>query len=161
MPTLTKDARLPDVQLPEFELPKVDLSTVEMPKIDVKKVDVGKAVSDAAIAVGLTKPRRARWPYLLGAGLAVAAVGLVAMNATAIRQGIGRARAWASERVNQMWAADDYHEPTAFDAARTADVSEPSVDSVTGSTGADYPEGLGIETEAMKTNGRRVGAGTR
>ena len=83
------------------------------------------------------------------------------MNMTAIRQGIERARAWATERVNQMWASDEYREPKAFDAAQTAEVAEPSIDSVTGSTGADYPEGLGTETEAVQTNGRRVGAGSR
>ena len=79
MQSPVKDARRSDLHLPEFERPNIDLKDLKLPKIDLSdidmpKVDVGKAVMGAATAVGLAKPRRARWPYLVVAGVAVAAL---------------------------------------------------------------------------------------
>ena len=86
MQSPVKDARRSDLHLPEFERPNIDLKDMKLPKIDLSdidmpKVDVGKAVLGAATAVGLAKPRRARWPYLVVAGVAVAVTGWALMNA--------------------------------------------------------------------------------
>ena len=90
MQSPVKDARRSDLHLPEFERPSIDLKDMKLPKIDLSdidmpKVDVGKAVLSAATAVGLAKPRRPRWPYLVVAGVAVAVAGWALMNAEAIR----------------------------------------------------------------------------
>ena len=96
MQSPVKDAHRSELHLPEFERPSIDLKDMKLPKIDLSdidmpKVDVGKAVLGAATAVGLAKRRRARWPYLVVAGVAVAAAGWALMNAEAIRTRLGRA----------------------------------------------------------------------
>src|SRR6185295_4027064 len=98
---------------------KVDLSKVEMPKVDLSKVDVGRAMSDAAIAVGISKPRPSRWPFALGAILVVTAAGLAVMNASMIQERIAQARRWIAERMSEMRAGGLEAEPVAFTAAET------------------------------------------
>ena len=123
MQSPVKDARRSDLHLPEFERPSIDLKDMKMPKIDLSdidmpKVDVGKAVLSAATAVGLAKPRRARWPYLVVAGVAVAVAGWALMNAEAIRTRLSRAATWANEQLGAMRSGDEFDEPVAFTAAR-------------------------------------------
>jgi hypothetical protein len=166
MPTLIKSDRLPDIKVPDIdrlkaELSDIDLSKVELPKVDlseveVPKVDVAKAIAGAATAVGLARPRRSRWPFILVGGIAVAVTGWALMNSQAIRERIGRARSWLDDRLNTVGnrALD---EPVAFTEAPTAPLDQPSIDSVTGPMGADYPQGLGAATESRGTNGRKVG----
>ena len=104
MQSPVKDLRRPDferpkLEMPEFEMPKIDLSNVEIPK-----VDVGKAIADAATAVGLSKPRRSRWPFVIGAGIIVAVAGWTAMNSSTVRDRLSQAKSWISERVADMRA---------------------------------------------------------
>jgi hypothetical protein len=147
------DIDLPDVELSELELPKLDLSKVEIPKVDVSKVDLGKAVGEAAIAVGLAKPRRPRWQWALGA-LVVATVGaIVIANADAILTRLGRVRDQFAEQVSSMRAGGMETEPAAFTAAETKPIQEPSMDPLPSSTSADYPAGLGADA-MVATNGR-------
>lgn len=156
-----KDATRPTLEMPEVELPKFDLSKIDLSKIEMPKVDVGKAVSDAAIAVGLAKPRRSRWPFVLGAGVLVAVAGWTVMNSAAIRERLSRAKAWISDQVGAMQAEDIDQDPVAFTAAETKPLQEPIHAPVSDSTTADYPEGLGTPTESMATNGRSTAASTR
>src|SRR5262245_51314278 len=117
MPTLIKGDRLPEIKLPEIdrlkaELAEVDLSKLEMPKVDlsnveVPKVDVGKAIAGAAVAVGLAKPRRPRWPFVVVGGIAVAIAGWAVLNSEAVRERLGRARSWLDERVNAVGSYPD------------------------------------------------------
>jgi hypothetical protein len=151
MPTITRE-RLAEIQLPadiklsDIELPKVDLSKVELPTTD----DVGKAIATAAAAVGLVKQRPRRWPYIVGAALAVAAVGWVAMNWSKIRDWWDRTRYRAAQRIEAIQGEDEWEETVAFTAAETRPL-ESSIDSVgpMGSTLDDYPPGLGVEPETV------------
>jgi hypothetical protein len=165
MQSPTKDSRLPEIRLPEFdrptfELPDVDLSRLDLPKvdlsrIDVSKVDVGKALTGAAAAVGLVKPRRSRWPFVLGAGVVVAAAGLVALNQALVRERLGRAKAWIDEQVTAMRAAAAERDPVAFTAAETRPIEPASETTVFDDRHAtDYPEGLGASSEPSTANDR-------
>jgi hypothetical protein len=172
MQSPVKDARRADLHLPEFERPSIDLKDMKMPKIDLSdidmpKVDVGKAVLSAATAVGLAKPRRARWPYLVAAGVAVAAAGWVLMNVEAIRTRLSRAATWAGEQAGAMRSGGEFDEPVAFTAAETAPIahpadtsSSPSATTDYPSATSDYPEGLGA-TESKATNGRSTATSPR
>ena len=171
MPTLTKSDRLPDIKLPDFdriksELSDIDLTKVERPKVDlsdveVPKMDVGKALAGAAVAVGLSKPRRSRWPFVVVGGIAVAVAGWALLNADAIRERMGRVKGWINDRMTTTQAEDELDEAVAFTSAPTAPLDQPSIDSVAGPMGADYPEGLGATTDSRATNGRKVGASSR
>jgi len=179
MQSPVKDARRPDLHLPDFERPSIDLKDVKLPKIDLSemempKVDVGKAVLGAATAVGLAKPRRARWPYLVVGGVAVALTGWALMNAEAIRTRLSRAATWANEQLGAMRSRDEFDEPVAFTAAPTAPIAHPADTSLSpsastdygststdyGSATTDYPEGLGAP-EPTATNGRSTAASPR
>ena len=144
MQSPVKDARRSDLRLPEFERPNIDLKDMKLPKIDLSdidmpKVDVGKAVLGAATAVGLAKPRRARWPYLVVAGVAVAVTGWALMNAEAIRTRLSRAATWANEQLGAMRSGDEFDEPVAFTAAPTAPIAHPADTSLSPSATTDYP----------------------
>ncbi len=141
-------------EMPEFTMPKVDLSNLEMPKVDLSKVDVGRAMSDAAIAVGLSKPRPSRWPFALGAILVVTAAGLALMNASMIQERVAQARRWIAAKMSEMRAGGLDDEPVAFTAAETKSIESPVWDTVPGSQPADYPEGLGASPESVTANGR-------
>jgi len=165
MPSAIKDVELPEVHLPEFERPSIDLKDMKLPKVDLSsiempKVDVGKAVKDAAVSVGLVKESRSRWPYLIGAGVALAVTGFILLNASAVRDRLSAAATRASAWVNDMRGGDRYRDAMAFPAAETAPiVAETSAwgEESTSET-PDYPEGFGRETEPtteeMATNGR-------
>ncbi len=141
-------------EMPEFTMPKVDLSNLEMPKVDLSKVDVGRAMSDAAIAVGLSKPRPSRWPFALGAIVVVTAAGLALMNASMIQERVAQARRWIAAKMSEMRAGGLDDEPVAFTAAETKSIESPVWDTVPGSQPADYPEGLGASPESVTANGR-------
>ena len=172
MQSPVKDARRPDLHLPEFERPNTDLKDMKLPKIDLSdidmpKVDVGKAVLGAATAVGLAKPRRARWPYLVVAGVAVAAAGWALMNAEAIRTRLSRAATWANDQLAAIRSEDEFDKPVAFTAAPTAPIAHPADTSLSPSattdnpsSTSDYPDGLGA-TEAKATNGRSTATSPR
>jgi hypothetical protein len=170
MPTLTTSDRLPDIKLPDFdrlksELSDIDLTKLERPKVlsdvEVPKMDVGKALAGAAVAVGLSKPRRSRWPFVIVGGIAVAVVGWALLNADAIRERIGRAKGWIDDRMTTTQYEDELDDAVAFTSAPTAPLDQPSIDSVAGPMGSDYPEGLGATSDPLATNGRKVGASTR
>ena len=140
--------KMRDVELPKLDLsdlPKLDLSEIQIPK-----VDVGKAIADAATAAGLATRKRSRWPYILGAGLVVALVGLAAMNSAAVRDRYSRAKSWITDQVGALPAVDDVQEQ--------ADVILPNVDVP---AGADLPDGLEHATEMLATNGRSATASRR
>jgi hypothetical protein len=159
MPSLTKDFRLPEVHLPEFdrqsfEMPDVDRPRIDLSGIEMPTVDVGKAITGAATAVGLVKPRRSRWPFVLGAGIVVAVAGLTAMNSTAVRERLGRARTWIDERLTAMRTRDEARDPVAFTAAETRPIERLPDAGAFGVPMDDYPEGLGASTEAVTANSR-------
>ena len=141
-------------EMPEFSMPKVDLSNLEMPKVDLSKVDVGRAMSDAAIAVGLSQPRRSRWPFALGAIVVVTAAGLAIMNASMIQERVAQARRWITDKMSEMRAQGLETDPVAFTAAETKPIEPSTWDTVPESTPAEYPEGLGASPESVTANGR-------
>ena len=169
MQSPVKDARRPDLRLPEFDMPNIDLRDVKLPKVDLSeiempRIDVGKAVLGAATAAGIVRQRRARWPYLVAAGVAVAVAGWAVMNMDAIRTRLSRASTWAGEQVRTMQSGgrDDYDEPVAFTAAVPAPIAHPADISSSSSATTDhpdYPEGLGASSESLSTSESRSGNG--
>ena len=161
MPTITKE-RLSEIQLPsdiklsDLELPKVELRKVELPKVDLSKVelpkanDVSKALAAVAVAVGLAKPRRRRWPYVVAAAIVLAAASWVAMNWSMVRDWWDRMTARFTQRMDAIQGEDEWDETVAFTAAETKPI-ESSIDTVgpMGSTLDDYPAGLGVQSETV------------
>ena len=169
----TKESRLPELRLPEIsrdaivrglselhapDFSKMERPTVEMPdisKIDFPRIDVGKAVTSAAVAVGLVRPSRRRWPFLLGAAIIAGLTAWALMHSTAVRERLDRAARSARERMDEMREDRDAMEVMAFTAAETAptetgvyaDVARALDDA--GVSANDYPEGLGVTTDLM------------
>ena len=146
MPTLT----IPDfskIQRPTLaDMPTLaDLPTLDdLPKVDVSKMDVGKAVAEAATAVGLMQKRRSRWPFVVGAGIALAVAGWAWMNAEMIRERVSGAGAWIGDRVGAIRENADLDESVAFTAAEPA----PSA--------TDYPNGFGAPADMDGTSGEDI-----
>lgn len=148
MPTLTAPD-LPKLERPNIEMPDIDLSKIELPK-----VDFGKAVADAATSVGLISKPRARWPFLVGAAVAVAVAGWAWMNADMIRRRVSDAAAMVGDRVATMRGATDFDEQTAFTAAEPKPIeSTDPFDSSLSTNGADYPTGFGATGDMAGTSG--------
>ena len=149
------DVKFPQVKRPEVKLPQVDLQDIKLPQVDlpeieVPKVDVGKTVLGVATAAGLVKPRRSRWPYLLGVGVVVAVVGWALTN-TAIRDRLTQAVGAIRDRVQAMRGTDQSQDAIAFPAAHAAPIDEPANLSVPPASNPDYPEGFGAENETRST----------
>ena len=138
MPTLTTPD-LSKIERPTMnDLPKLD----DLPKMDFSKLDIGKAVAEAATAVGLMQKPRSRWPFVLGAGIAVAVAGLACMNADMIRERVSGATGWIGDRVGMIRGDSDVEdESVAFPSAEPA----PSVN--------DYPNGFGAPADMDGTTG--------
>lgn len=174
MTASTKQSRLPELRLPEIsrdsivrglsemrgpDLSKMERPNIEMPDIDLSKVDfpridVGKAVNDAAIAVGIVRPSRRRWPFLLGVAVIAGLTGWALMHSTAIRDRLDRAARTARERIDEM-REDEEFDTVAFTAAATAPIESDAFGDVAGAlddagvNANDYPEGLGVTTDLM------------
>ena len=147
MPTLTAPD-LSKIERPNLEMPDIDLS-----KIDLPKVDVGKAVAGAATAVGLMSKPRSRWPFVIGAGIAVAVAGWAWMNADMLRRRFSEAATAVSDRVGMMRSDTDLDESLAFPSAepKPIDDTDPfdSTYKTNGSSSTtDYPTGFGASDMA-------------
>jgi hypothetical protein len=164
--------RRPDVHLPEIDVSSVDLSNLSLPKVDGPTVEgIQAAVRDVATNVGLVERRRARWPFVVGAAVVAAGVGLAVMNSAALRERIERARASLMERIESMRSEESMRsdgrpeEPLAFTAAEPKPIEEPPYDMGSNPPTDDYPEGLGSQTEPQTgqsvTNGRSKVASSR
>ena len=134
LPEMTREAIVRG--LSEFHVP--DLTTIERPELAMPDIDLGKAVTGVAVAVGLARPARPRWPYVL-AGAALVALGswLIALNRKAVQERIAQAVDASRARMTNHDLA--HGEAVAFPAAETAPI-EPSM---TNGTGSDHPDGLG------------------
>ena len=166
MPSPIAMLRRQTIDKPEIEMPKIDLTKLEMPKmdltkVDLSKVDVSKAMADAAIAVGLAKRPRSRWPIALGAMLVVTAAGVALMNADPIRERVRQARRWIAGRFDGMSPGLMQDGPVAFTAAEPMPIEEPALDPMTTMQPADYPDGFGASPEAVAANGRSKAASAR
>ena len=167
MPTLTRDRRsdtdvkLKDFELPKMDLSKIDLSKLELPKVDLSKVEMpklerptpdelGKAVAAAATTIGLAKARPRRWPYLVVAGVAIAAAGWMAMNGSMIRARLDQVATKVNQRMTTVQGEETWDDAVAFTSAETHPL-ESSLDAVgpTDTTLGDYPNGLGISREPI------------
>ena len=142
MPTLTTPD-LTKLERPKMEMPDFDLSKIDLSKIEFPKMDVGKAVSDAATSVGLMERRRARWPFLLGAGVAIAVAGWAYMNAGMIRERLENVAAWATAKVNSLSGQTPEDDAVAFTAAEPAGTD-------------DYPNGFGAPADMANTSGEDI-----
>ena len=156
------------LKMPEVELPRIELS--DLPKFDlseIPKVDVGKALADAAASAGLATRRRARWPYVLGAGIVVVATGWAVMNWAAIRERLSATKSWIGDQLGAMPSLEtdqDTLTPTLTSPTSPFDQTAKSTDF--GEMGADYPdkefpEGVGAPDESRATNGRSTAASRR
>ena len=135
-------------------MPDIDLSA-----IDVRRIDVGKAVAGAAAAVGLVRPRRPRWPFLVAAAIIAGLTGWALMNSTAFRERLDRVARGARVRLDEMREAHEDLDPVAFTAAETMPIDDAYLENgsadvsgaldAAGATANDYPEGLGITTDLM------------
>lgn len=177
MHTPTRESRLPELRLPEIsregiarglseihapDLSKIERPNIEMPDIDLSRIDfpridIAKAVVGAASAVGLVRPRRSRWPFVLGAGIIVGLTGWALMNLTAIRERLDRAALRARGLIDEMRAEREGMDPVAFTAAATAPIDPgPYVEAE--SAANDYPEGLGAATDKTDAAGDGIPA---
>ena len=152
MPTLTAPD-LSKIERPNLEMPDIDLSKIDLPKVDLPKVDVGKAVAGAATAVGLMNKPRSRWPFVIGAGIAVAVAGWAWMNADMLRRRFSEAATAVTDRVATLRSGDDFDESVAFTSAepKPIDDTDPfdSAYQTNGSNGTtDYPTGFGASDMA-------------
>ena len=169
----TKESRLPELRLPEIsrdsivrglsemrapDLSKMERPNIEMPdlsKIDFPRIDVGKAVTGAAVAVGLVRPSRRRWPYVLGVAIIVGLTAWALSRSTAVRERLDSAARTARERMDEMREDREFEEAVAFTAAETAPIDDGAFGDVAsalddaGVTANDYPEGLGVTTDLM------------
>ena len=147
MPTLSAPDR------PKFERPNLEMPDIDLSKIDLPKVDVGKAVNDAATAVGLMRKQRARWPFVIGAGIAVAVAGWAWMNADMLRRRFSEATTAVSDRIATLRSDTDFDESVAFTAAEPKPIDETDPFDVTHKTNGssattDYPTGFGASDMA-------------
>lgn len=143
----------------KFAMPELDLSKIDLSKVEMPKIDLGKAVNDASIAVGLSKPRPSRWPVALGALIVVGLTGWVVMNSEMIRERLTQAKQRFTERVDAMRAERLDRDAVAFTAAETKSIEESSTSFAPDPMTSDpltteYPEGLGVSTESTSVNGR-------
>ena len=176
MSTTTKQSRLPELRLPEIsregiarglsEIHVPDLSKMERPTIEKRDIDasvnditrnISKAVTGAAVAVGLVRPPRPRWPFLLGAAIVA---GLTAWALFHFRDRLDRIARDARLRIDEMREEREDMDMVAFTAAETMPIepgpyTENGVTDVAGAldaagaTANDYPEGLGATTDIM------------
>jgi hypothetical protein len=177
MALTTRESRLPELRLPEIsregisrglsemrgpdlsklERPNLQMPDIDMPKIDLPKIDIGKAVNDAAIAVGLARPQRRRWPFVLGGAIVLGLTAWALMQSTAFRQWLDNMVGMARERMDP---GEDIDDPVAFTAAETAPIdagpyaSNGEMDvagafDAAGASANDYPEGLGATADMM------------
>jgi hypothetical protein len=155
-----KETRVPELRLPEIsresiarglsemrapEMPDIDLS-----KVDLPKVDVSKAIADAALAVGITRPSRPRWPIVLGAAIIAGLTAWALTHKSAVRDRLEQTAQMARERINVMRGGlDESDDAVAFTAAETMPIEPGAYDDIAGAlddagiTAKDYPEGLG------------------
>ena len=184
MPMSTRESRLPELHLPEItragiarglselrapdlskiERPKIERPNIEMPEIDLSGLDirrdVGKALTGAAVAVGLVRPRRSRWPFVVAGVIIAGLTAWVLMNSAAIRERLDRASRTARVRIDEMRESHEDTTPVAFTEAETAPI-QPDAFGENGSADVaaafdaadavpnDYPEGLGATTDQM------------
>ena len=94
-------------QIAEIEMP--DLSKVELPKIDLSKIDVPKAVATAAF-IGRAAPR-ARWPFVLGGIVGVAALTAVVLSQPPVRARLQELARTAKMRIDERRAEMEAQAP--------------------------------------------------
>jgi hypothetical protein len=108
LPEISRDAivrglseiQVPDlskIERPSIEMPEIDLSKVELPR-----VDVGKAVADAAVAMGIARRSRPRWPFLLGAAVIAGLTAWALMHSASVRDRLSGASRTARQRFDEM-----------------------------------------------------------
>jgi hypothetical protein len=141
LPEMTRDSiarGLSDIRLP-------DLTSLERPMLNLPEFDVPKTITAVATAVGLVKPARPRWPFVLAGAVALGIASWVAVNRTMLRVRLDELASTARSTMRGDRRASD--EALAFPAAATAPIQDPGH---TNGTGADYPDGLG-DREAVPT----------
>lgn len=135
--------------LPAIRLPDIDPTTLERPAVALPDglPSLGDAITGAAEAVGLRKPRRSPWPFAL-VGLMVAGATWIVMTNQGLRMRLGELARGAREGI-ASWQrrafgpmTSDDTEPVAFTAAETRPIP-PERWSETDDRTPDYPEGLG------------------
>lgn len=178
MSTTTRESRLPELRLPEIsregiarglseihapDLSKLERPNIEMPDIDLSMSDftrnVGKAVTGAAVAVGLVRPPRPRWPFLVAGAIIAGLTAWALMHSTAFRERLDRVAQNARLRMDEMRETHDAVDAVAFTAAETMPIDDAYLGNgsadisgaldAAGATANDYPEGLGITTDLM------------
>jgi hypothetical protein len=98
-------------------MPDIDLS-----KVDLPRVDLGKAVGDAAVAMGIARRGRPRWPFIVGAAVIAGMTAWALTHSTTVRERLERVSRSARQRIDEMREAgspmdrDEYDIDEALDA---------------------------------------------
>ena len=117
-------------------MPDLDLSKIELPR-----VDVGKAVTGAAVAMGIARPSRPRLPFLVGAAVIAGLTAWALMHSTSVRERLDRAAGMIRGRIEEMREDGSSTDDGSFDIAEALDAA--------GVTANEYPEGLAATTDMM------------
>jgi hypothetical protein len=146
LPEISRDAiarGLSEIQAPnlsKIERPNIEMPDLDLSKIELPRVDVGKAVAGAAGAMGIARPSRPRWPFLLGAAVLAGLTAWALMRSDSVRERVDRASRMARQRIDEMReAASPSNGP--YDVARALDEA--------GVTPNEYPGELAATTEVM------------
>lgn len=165
------DLRVKDLRPPELRLPEVTredltrmVSDINLPEVDLPSADdLANAVQGAAAAVlPGRRPRKRRWPLVLG-GLIVAGLGSrLILGNEAVRARLAAAveavRARIQELISPEFRRSKQDDAIAFPAAKTAPLEESPFTEVSTTDAPDYPPGLGSNGD-VRTTGRQEPAG--
>jgi hypothetical protein len=149
------ELRVKDLRPPELHLPEVTredlarmVSEIRLPEVDLPSADdLANAMEGAAAALPGRRPRKRRWPLVVG-GLIVAGLGSrVILGNAAVRARLAGAVNTVRARILALSTAEyDRHEQDdaiAFPAAATAPIEESPFTDMSTNDAPDYPPGLG------------------
>jgi len=131
---------LPTLRLPDIDLPKVDLPKVDLPNL---------ALPDAITNFELRPRRRPRWPFAVGALVAMGLAGWTIWSNHELRARLAGLVTSAREQIATMRSSRDDRspmvgeDPIAFPAAETRPIQDDPLTDVAIGDAPDYPSGLG------------------
>jgi hypothetical protein len=146
LPEISRDAiarGLSEIQVPglsKVERPSLEMPEIDLSKVDLPRVDVGKAVADAAVAMGIARRGRPRWPFLLGGAVIAGLTAWALMHSASVRERLDGFSRTARRRIDEMRKAG-----ASLD--RPYDVASALEEA--GVTANEYLDGLDATTDMM------------
>lgn len=154
------DLRVKDLRPPELHLPEVTredlarmVSDINLPEVDLPSADdLANAVQGAAAAVlPGRRPRRRRWPLVVGGLLMAGLASRAVLGNEAVRAWLAGTIDTIRVRIQALRSPEyDRHEPEdaiAFPAAATAPIEDSPFTDVSATDAPDYPPGLGSNND--------------